>query len=108
LIDLEMTMFRLRTLILLAAMVCCLDAGLASAQTPATPPAAASPAASQPSTASGAIDDVSKWTRREWNRAKAKWAQERTKWSACRAQAKAKNLVGRHSWQFLYDCMTKS
>jgi len=53
------------------------------------------------------MEDVSKWTQKQWNAAKAKWSEEKTKWSDCQAQAKAKSLSGHKSWQFLYDCMTK-
>ena len=52
------------------------------------------------------MEDVSKWTQKQWNAAKAKWSEEKTKWNACQGQAKTKNLSGRKSWQFLYDCMT--
>ncbi len=54
------------------------------------------------------MTDVSKWTRKEWNAAKAKWVHEKKKWHDCNGQAKAQKLSGRQSWQFLYDCMTKS
>jgi len=53
------------------------------------------------------IKDVSKWTQKQWNAAKAKWSEEKTRWNDCQTQAKAKNLSGHKSWQFLYDCMTK-
>jgi len=53
------------------------------------------------------MEDVSKWTQKQWNAAKAKWSEEKTKWNGCQNQAKGKNLSGRKSWQFLYDCMTK-
>ena len=63
----------------------CLCAGAALAQTPApaaptSPPAAASSAnaSTMPS-----AEDVSKWTRKQWNAAKAKWAQEKDKWDDC-------------------------
>jgi len=52
------------------------------------------------------MEDVSKWTQKQWNAAKAKWSEEKTKWNDCQAQGKTKNLSGRKSWQFLYDCMT--
>ena len=61
----------------------------------------------KPSTASTTMDDVSKWTSKQWNAAKTKWSKEKAKWSACEKQAKAKKLSGRKSWQFHYDCMTK-
>jgi len=53
------------------------------------------------------MEDVSKWTQKQWNAAKAKWTEKKTQWNYCQTQAKAKNLSGRKSWQFLYDCMTK-
>jgi hypothetical protein len=60
-----------------------------------------------PSAASSTMDDVSKWTSKQWNAAKATWSKENVKWANCRRQAKAKKLSGRKSWQFHYDCMTK-
>jgi hypothetical protein len=56
-------------------------------------------------TATMKMEDVSKWTQKQWNAAKAKWSEE-TKWNDCQTQAKAKSLSGHKSWQFLYDCMT--
>jgi hypothetical protein len=53
------------------------------------------------------MEDVSKWTQKQWDAAKAKWSEEKAKWSDCQTQAKAKTLSGRKSWQFVYDCMTK-
>jgi hypothetical protein len=53
------------------------------------------------------MEDVSKWTQKQWNVAKAKWTEKKTQWNDCQTQSKAKNLSGRNSWQFLYDCMTK-
>jgi hypothetical protein len=89
-----------------------LSTGIAMAQAPTTPPpkpaqtAPVTPSASV--TASATMDDVSKWTRKQWNAAKAKWVQEKDKWNGCTKQATAQKLAGRKSWQFLYDCMTKS
>jgi hypothetical protein len=51
-------------------------------------------------------DDVSKWTTKEWNKAKAKWAVEKVKWADCRKQSKDQKLAGRKSWSFLASCMT--
>lgn len=129
-------MHRSRIFILTLIAGSCLGAGLALAQTPAPsapaaapapppaatapapPPAAAAPApapaaaapapAAQPSATSTTMEDVSKWTKKEWNAARAKWVKEKTKWHDCRKQASAQKLSGRASWQFLYDCMTKS
>ena len=58
------------------------------------------------SSTSSKIDDVSKWTSKHWNQAKAKWAKEKEKWADCRKQAKDQNLSGRKSWSFLASCMT--
>ena len=107
-------MLRFRASLLAIVAVSCLG-GAAFAQSP-TPPAAApapaaapsSPSSSVSATASATAEDVSKWTRKQWNAAKAKWAQEKDKWAGCRKQAGAQKLAGRASWQFLYDCMTKS
>ncbi|MBV8837270.1 MAG: hypothetical protein JO000_12080 [Alphaproteobacteria bacterium] len=59
------------------------------------------------STVATKMDDVSKWSRRQWNAAKAKWSHERAKWAGCRKQAHQKRLSGRKSWTFLYHCMTR-
>ncbi len=58
-----------------------------------------------PSTSSK-IDDVSKWTSKQWNRAKAEWEKEKEKWADCQKLAKDQNLTGRKSWSFLASCMT--
>jgi hypothetical protein len=59
-----------------------------------------------PSSASSKLDDVSQWTTRRWNRAKAKWEKETEKWADCQKQSKDQNLTGRQSWSFLASCMT--
>jgi len=59
-----------------------------------------------PSSTSSKVDDVSKWTLKQWNQAKAKWAKEKEKWADCRKQSKEQNLTGRKSWSFLYSCMS--
>jgi hypothetical protein len=59
-----------------------------------------------PSSTSSRVDDVSKWTSKQWNRAKAKWAEEKEKWADCRKQSDDQNLTGRKSWSFLASCMT--
>jgi hypothetical protein len=38
----------------------------------------------------------------------AQASQTVTAWNSCQSRATAQNLSGRRSWQFLYDCMTKS
>ena len=69
---------------------------MAQTTTPATPQ----------SSASSTIDDVSKWTTKQWNQAKAKWAKEKEKWADCQKQSKDQKLTGRKSWSFLASCMT--
>jgi hypothetical protein len=56
--------------------------------------------------AKSAADDVSKWTRKQWNQAKVKWSKEEAKWTDCNKRATDQKLRGRKSWSFLYDCMT--
>jgi hypothetical protein len=90
--------------ILMSLIAVAVAAGAAQAQTQA--PSSSNPSLS--AQASQTVTDVSKWTRRQWNAAKAKWVEEKDAWNSCQTQAKAQNLSGRHSWQFLYDCMTKS
>jgi hypothetical protein len=51
--------------------------------------------------------DVSKWTRKEWNAAKAEWVKEREKWNSCNKEAKDKKLRGRKSRSFIYNCMSE-
>lgn len=87
--------------LLIAASCLCAVPALAQAPAP-TAPAASAPAAVP------TAEDVSKWTRKQWNAAKAKWASEKDKWDGCEKQAKTQKLAGRKSWQFLYDCMSKS
>jgi hypothetical protein len=55
---------------------------------------------------SSKLDDVSKWTTRQWNQTKAKWAKEKVKWADCQKQSKDQKLAGRKSWSFLASCMT--
>lgn len=78
-----------------AAMFGAIAPGVALAQT--TEPS--------PSTSSK-VDDVSRWTEKQWNRAKAQWAKEKEKWADCQKQAQDQNLTGRKSWSFLASCMT--
>ena len=59
-----------------------------------------------PSSTSSKVDDVSKWTLKQWSQAKAKWAKEKEKWADCRKQSKDQKLTGRKSWSFLASCMT--
>ena len=80
-----------------------LGVGASLAQGQTQPQSAPKPA----ETSTMKMEDVSKWTQKQWNTAKAKWSEEKRKWNDCQAQAKAKSLSGHKSWQFLYDCMTR-
>ena len=52
------------------------------------------------------MSKVEKWSTKEWNAAKSKWAKEKVKWADCQQQSTDQNLKGRKSWAFLYGCMT--
>jgi hypothetical protein len=84
-----------RSALVAVAVLGLVTSGVALAQT-TTPP----------SSTSSKIDDVSKWTSKQWNQAKAKWAKEKEKWADCRKQSKDQKLSGRKSWSFLASCMT--
>jgi hypothetical protein len=58
-----------------------------------------------PASISSKMDDVSKWTSEQWNKAKAEWSKEKEKWHDCQKQADDKRLSGRESWSFLASCM---
>jgi hypothetical protein len=89
-----------RSTLIAAAVLGVVTSGAGLAQTPA--PAKQEPAAST----SSKVDDVSKWTTKQWNQAKAKWAKEKEKWADCEKQSKDQKLTGRKSWSFLASCMT--
>jgi hypothetical protein len=84
-----------RSALVAAAVLGVATSGVALAQ--ATTPSPSS---------SSKVDDVSKWTSKQWNRAKAEWAKEKEKWADCQKQSKDQNLTGRKSWSFLASCMT--
>jgi hypothetical protein len=70
-------------------------------------PEAARAQATAPSPSiSSKVDDISRWTEEQWNRAKVEWAKEKEKWADCQKQAQDQNLTGRKSWSFLASCMT--
>jgi len=75
-----------------------LAGGIAMAQTPT--------GADMREMASKAADDVSKWTQKQWNAAKAKWSKEQARWDACNKKATDQKLTGRKSWSFIASCMT--
>jgi hypothetical protein len=63
---------------------------------------AQAPVPSGPST----VAQVETWTTQYWEAAKAKWAQNATKWTDCKKQLSARKLEGHGSWSFIYTCMT--
>ena len=85
------------------AILAVVTSGAALAQT-ASP--STTPLATPSSPTSSTVDDVSKWTSKEWNKAKAKWAKEKEKWADCQKQSKDQKLSGRKSWSFLASCMS--
>jgi hypothetical protein len=76
--------------------------GAAHAQTPAPAAKPAPETTSAPST----VSEVEKWTSKQYNAAKAKWAKDKAKWADCEKQSKDQKLRGRKSWSFLYQCMS--
>jgi hypothetical protein len=101
-VEMERLMSRLNNFLSVVVLTCfAAGASLAQRQTQAQQ----EPKPAETSTMK--MEDVSKWTQKQWNAAKAKWTEKRAQWNDCQTQAKVKNLSGRKSWQFLYDCMTK-
>jgi hypothetical protein len=84
-----------RSTLVAAAMLGVITTGAALAQAPTPSP----PTSSK-------IDEVSRWTEEQWNRAKAEWAKEKEKWTDCQKQAQDQKLSGQKSWSFLASCMT--
>ena len=93
----------LRTRICLAAMLLAASLHTASAQTaaaPATPAPTATTAAKPPG--------KMKLTMQKLKDMKAKWVANKPKLKACRAEVKAKGLIGDDRWFFIQDCMEKT
>jgi hypothetical protein len=104
----EKPMLRSRILFMSLAVAAVLGTVPALAQTQGAPAKSASNDTSVSAQATQTMTDVSRWTHKQWSAAKAKWAEEKDAWNGCQNEARTKNLSGRKSWQFLYDCMTKS
>jgi hypothetical protein len=75
---------------------------LAPAQT-APPSAGTAPAA-----ASAKPPGKMKLTMQKLREMKAKWAANKPKLKACRAEVKAKGLIGDDRWFYIQDCMDKT
>ena len=105
---------RLMTTLALSALALSLCAGIAAAQQtplPAKPaPAPTAPATTGAKTESSTLtwDHTKTMTRKEWDKAKKKWAMEKVKWQDCNRQSNAEKLTAPKSWGFIGSCMTKS
>ncbi|SFI09878.1 hypothetical protein [Bradyrhizobium sp. Gha] len=93
----------LGTRICLAAALLAAGLHTASAQT-ATTPANPAPAATTTAKPPGKI----KLTMQKLKDMKAKWAANKPKLKACRAEVKAKGLAGDDRWFYIQDCMDKT
>ena len=93
----------MRTKICIAAMLLAASVHTASAQT-ATAPAAPAAAATTDAKPPGKI----RLTMQKLKDMKAKWAANKPKLKACRADVKAKGLAGDDRWFYIEDCMNKS
>jgi len=93
----------LRTRICLAAMMLAASLHTESAQT-ATAPATPAPAATTTQAKPGKI----KLTMQKLKDMKAKWSANKPKLKACRAEVKAKGLIGDDRWFYIQDCMEKT
>ena len=93
----------LRTRICLAAMLLAASLHTASAQTAAAP-ATPAPAATTDAKPPGKM----KLTMQKLKDMKAKWVANKPKLKACRAEVKAKGLIGDDRWFFIQDCMEKT
>ncbi|MGV7215058.1 hypothetical protein [Bradyrhizobium sp. UFLA05-112] len=93
----------LRTRICLAAALLAVGLHTASAQT-ATSPATPAPATTTDAKPPGKV----KLTMQKLKQMKATWAANKPKLKACRAEVKAKGLIGDDRWFYIQDCMSKT
>ena len=91
----------LRTRIGLAAMLLAASLHTVSAQT-------AAPATTVPGATTEAKPGKIKLTMQKLKDMKAKWAANKPKLKACRADVKAKGLAGDDRWFYIEECMNKS
>jgi hypothetical protein len=100
-------MSQIRLRLAAGTLAALLAAGIAHAQAPApAPESKAAPESTSAPTTSSTVTDVEKWTSKQFNAAKAKWAKDKAKWVDCEKQSKDQKLTGRKSWSFLYQCMS--
>ena len=91
----------LRTRICLAAVLLAASLHTVSAQT-------AAPATTAPAATTEAKPGKIKLTMQKLKDMKAKWAANKPKLKACRAEVKAKGLIGDDRWFYIQDCMEKT
>ena len=91
----------LRTRIGLAAMLLAASLHTVSAQT-------AAPATTAPGATTEAKPGKIKLTMQKLKDMKAKWSANKPKLKACRAEVKAKGLIGDDRWFYIQDCMDKT
>jgi len=89
----------------LCALAVALSSGMVAAQqTPPPKPAAKVEQRAEPSV----WDQTKEMTRKEWDVAKKKWAQQKVKWNDCNRQSRKEKLEAPKSWSFIANCMTKT
>jgi hypothetical protein len=99
-------MSRMHCTLALCALAVALTSGTVAAQQQQPPPR---PAAKVEQKAQPSVWDQTKdMTRKEWNSAKKKWAQEKVKWNDCNRQSRQEKLEAPKSWSFIASCMTKT
>ena len=91
----------LRTRIGLAAMLLAASLHTVAAQT-------AAPATTVPAATTEAKPGKIKLTMQKLKDMKAKWSANKPKLKACRAEVKAKGLIGDDRWFYIQDCMDKT
>ena len=89
----------------LCALAVALTSGtVAAQQTPPPKPAAKVEQKAEPSV----WDQTKAMTRKEWDVAKKKWAQQKVKWNDCNRQSRKEKLEAPKSWSFIASCMTRT
>ena len=90
--------------LVLCALAVALNVGTVAAQQAPPKPAAKVEQKAEPST----WDQTKEMTRKEWDAAKKKWAQQKVKWNDCNQQSRKEKLEAPKSWSFIASCMTKT
>jgi len=88
----------------LYALAVALASGTVAAQQTPPKPAAKVEQKAEPST----WDQTKEMTRKEWDAAKKKWAQQKVRWNDCNRQSRKEKLEAPKSWSFIASCMTRT